>query len=68
MTTLQPHQQRIIEEKDELDTRLLKLADFIVHNPLFKALPEPERTRLYRQHTAMSIYSGILKERIEALE
>lgn len=66
MTKLQPHQQRVVDEKAELDAKLLKLADFIVLNPLFKQLPDPERARLHRQHAAMAIYSGILKERIEA--
>lgn len=66
MTTLYPLQQRVIDEKADLDAKIMKLADFIVQTPAFKELPVLERSRLHRQHMAMITYSGILKERIEA--
>lgn len=68
MTNLQPHQQRVIDEKAELDERIGKLREFICSSPIFKQLPDPERGRLYRQQTAMEAYSGVLGERIAAFE
>ena len=68
MTNLQPHQQRVIDEKAELDGRLGKLREFICSSPIFKQLPGPERGRLYRQQTAMEAYSDVLGERIAAFE
>lgn len=67
---LQPHQQRVVHEKAELDEKIDKLAGFIgtFDKPysLFAGLPEPERQRLYAQHRAMVTYSTILGERIAA--
>lgn len=65
--TMQPHQQRVIDEKAELDEKILKLSAFIdVANPIFASLPEAERGRLCVQADIMGQYSQILKERIEA--
>ncbi|KWZ53301.1 hypothetical protein WK57_30400 [Burkholderia ubonensis] len=70
MKTLQPHQQRVVDEKDALDDKIAKLAFFIGSfqkpNSVFAGLPEPERQRLYAQHRAMVTYSTILGERIAA--
>jgi hypothetical protein len=63
---MQPHQQRVIDEKTELDEKLSKLHDFIQDNPMFKTLPEDEQKRLGRQDFIMAEYSNILRERIEA--
>ena len=68
MNTLQPHQQRVVDEKADLDEKIVKLSDFILVNPLFNALPSPERGRMYRQHTAMRAYSAVLGERIEGFQ
>lgn len=67
---LQPHQQRVVEEKRELDERLAKLVDFIENNPTFKStvLIEAERNRLRRQRTKMEELSQILGERIAAFD
>lgn len=35
-----PYQQRVVEEKSELDEKLEKLRDFIFHNPVFRTLPD----------------------------
>jgi hypothetical protein len=59
-----PHQQRVLDEKRELDERLSKLDAFILDNPLFTKLPPDEQERLARQSKAMAVYSGILDERI----
>lgn len=62
--TVPPHQQRVIDEKRELDERLSKLDAFILDNPLYLQLSTDEQDRLSRQSKAMAAYSGILDERI----
>lgn len=62
-STLPPHQQRVLDEKQELDERLEKLLAF--HStPIFHGLPESEQSRLLSQGVAMRTYSKILGERI----
>jgi hypothetical protein len=61
-----PHQQRVIDEKAELDERREKLGVFIKENPIFQDLPAEERERLVRQESCMAEYSAILGERIAA--
>ncbi len=63
---LQPHQQRVVDEKTELDDKLTKLKAFIDGNPIFAGLPDDEKERLVRQHSCMTEYSEILGERIAA--
>lgn len=69
---LQPHQQRVVDEKAQNDDRLAKLAAFIdtfdKGFSMFASLPEPERMRLYAQHRVMKELSAILGERIAAFE
>ncbi|WP_082439562.1 Gp49 family protein [Massilia sp. WF1] len=64
-STLQPHQQRVVDEKCELDARLAKLVPFF-DTPIFAGLAEEEKQRLERQEDAMKAYSEILTERIAA--
>lgn len=63
--TLLPHQQRVVEESDQLLARLQKLTAFL-STPTFDALPKAERHLLVAQHTAMTQYGVILHERIAA--
>lgn len=63
---LPPHQQRVLDEKLELNERLSKLDAFILDNPLFMGLSGVEQERLARQSKAMAVYTGILDERIAA--
>jgi len=63
---MQPHQQRVVDEKTELDDKREKLGAFIQTNPIFGKLDEAERERLVRQHSCMTEYSDILGERIAA--
>lgn len=63
---LQPHQQRVVEEKAELDEKLDKLSEFIESSPVFKDLDHTERHRLLRQEGLMFGYSNVLGERIAA--
>lgn len=62
----QPHQQRVVDEKAELDDKRAKLSVFITENPLFHKLDRPEQGRLREQQDVMLHYSQILAERIEA--
>lgn len=66
MSTLQPYQQRVIDEKAALDANIAKLADFIVLSAAYKHLGSAEKGRIHRQHTHMRALSGVLGERIEA--
>lgn len=60
-----PHQQRVVEEKDDLDGKCNRLAGFI-SGDVFSNLDEAEKSRLNRQLVVMSSYSEILAERITA--
>jgi hypothetical protein len=62
---MQPFQQRVVDEKRELDKKLDSLHEFL-GTSLYKALSNAEQHRMARQHNAMCMYSGILAERIEA--
>lgn len=61
--SLQPHQQRVVDEKAQLDERLGKLVAFY-DTPIYASLDKAEQGRLMRQGQAMSEYSQILGERI----
>ncbi|CAB5675040.1 DUF2829 domain-containing protein [Comamonas aquatica] len=61
--TVPPHQQRVLDEKAELDERRGKLTAFY-STPTFHGLPESEQSRLLSQGAAMRSYSEILGERI----
>ena len=62
---MQPHQQRVADEKAELDDKLGKLKAFH-SSQLFAGLDEAERERLHRQAEVMDEYSRILGARISA--
>lgn len=62
---LPPHQQRVVDERRELDERRDKLSAFY-STPIFHGLPESEQSRLLSQGVAMRSYSEILGERIAA--
>lgn len=65
MSELLPHQQRVIDEKAELDTKLANLIPFLSSDTCH-SLPFDERGRLKRQSEIMVDYSKILGERIAA--
>lgn len=65
---MQPHQQRVVDEKAELDKKLTALDLFIETNAIFKKLDPAEQSRLKRQSNAMAEYSMILEERIAAFQ
>ena len=61
---MKDYQQRVVDEKIELDEKRQKLTAFY-STPMFHSLPESEQSRLLRQGVAMRTYSEILGERIE---
>jgi hypothetical protein len=61
-----PHQQRVVDEKAELDDKATKLSNFIGTNPMFASLDPAEQERMKEQCEIMWQYSEILGKRIEA--
>ncbi|MGV0856857.1 crAss001_48 related protein [Empedobacter brevis] len=59
-----PHQQRVLEERDELNDKYLKLLNFIHHNQLYKGLSGIEQLTLKKQLDHMSGYLAVLNTRI----
>ena len=64
VSDLPPHQQRVVDEKQDLDLRISRLDAFIERNPIFATVPEDEQARLKRQFDVMHELSSILGERI----
>jgi hypothetical protein len=67
---MQPHEKRVVTEKQELDEKLAKLKEFCFDpgSPTFSALPPQDRDLLEDQYTVMEKYSTILGERIQRLQ
>lgn len=64
---MQPHQQRVVEEKAALDEKIEKLQAFI-GSEQFAQVDRREQSRLSHQHSIMADYSAILHSRIAAWE
>lgn len=62
---LQPHQQRVVEEKADLDGRIERLHTF-TGSDLFRTLDLAEQHRLVRQLNLQRQLSAVLAERIAA--
>lgn len=62
---LQPHQERVVTEKRELDEKIEKLQAFF-GTDIYPTLDTAEQMRLQMQHHLMSGYSLVLQQRIEA--
>lgn len=60
---MQPHQQRVVDEKTELDVKRQKLGEF-KNTELFASLPWQEQELLNTQAHIMTMYSAVLGERI----
>ena len=60
---MKPFQQRVVDEKHELDIKIGKLADFL-KSELFGGLPADEKGRMMRQFVLMEMYSETLDKRI----
>lgn len=65
MSNLQPHQQRVVDEKEALDTKIAALNTFF-KGDVFSKIPKAEQDRLTLQHQVMQVYSTILAQRISA--
>jgi hypothetical protein len=63
---LRPHQQRVIHEKTDLDTKATALSKFIAESAIFPTLDAAEQDRLKEQCEVMWEYSEILGARIAA--
>lgn len=61
---MQPHQQRVVDEKNELGERLEKLLAFIGTDS-YKELPEKDKELLFFQSQIMEDYFEVLEQRIE---
>jgi hypothetical protein len=63
---MQAHEQRVVDEKQELDNRLEKLLSFIDagKGKIFSGLVDEERQRLTTQARIMKEYSDVLTDRI----
>jgi hypothetical protein len=62
---MQPHQHRVVTERDELADKMTKLNSFI-GGEIFNGLPAEERIRLAKQAEIMKDYLDILNDRINA--
>ena len=62
---MQPHQERVVTEKNELDDKRQQLTAFI-GGELYRTLDAVDQSRLNRQLEAMTLYANILGERIGA--
>lgn len=60
---LQPHQQRVVAECEQLADRIAKLETFM-HTDFYAGLPEEERELLKMQADAMVLYLGIINTRV----
>lgn len=64
--SLQPHQQRVVEEADLLEEKIRKLTAFVaVPNLVFDGLDRAEQRRLKMQYAVMGLYAEILQDRID---
>lgn len=63
---MQLHEERVVNEKRELDEKLAKLKSFCFSpgNPTFKELHSTDRDLLESQYSVMEQYSQILEKRI----
>ena len=61
---MQPHQQRVVEEYNELVEKTSKLGAFILDNPIYRSLEEDEQKDMKVQYDAMCVYTDALERRI----
>ena len=64
--TLNPHQQRVVDEKAEIDKKANALSQFIGLSPIFETIDADEQERMKLQNDVMWQYSEILGARIAA--
>lgn len=64
VSVLRPLQQRVLDEKQELDLRIIRLDEFIEHSPVLSKVPSDGQACLKRQLDVMHEISAVLGERI----
>lgn len=64
---MEQHQQRVIQEKVELDEKIEKLSNFLASHRTLEVNSE-ELWRLHDQCILMRLYSYVLKARISAFK
>ncbi len=62
---MKKYQKRVIEEKKELEKKVVKLVDFLYSD---HEIDPDEKTRLREQLSAMKDYLNVLIERIDNFE
>ena len=65
---LLPHQQRVVDEKLKLDTKITNLQKFIETNELFKDLHNAEKQDLIQQLNFEAIRLGVIAESVKEIE
>lgn len=63
-----PHQQRVVDEHAELETKRAALRSFLDTSDMYATLPVAEQARLHLQHAIMQDYSNVLALRISWFE
>lgn len=61
---MKPHQERVVQERKELEEKLQKLSAFISSSVEFQQLPADEKGRLLKQEGLMIDYRDVLSARI----
>ncbi len=61
---MQPHEQRVVDEKADLDVKLTALQKFIETSPIFQQLSALDKELLEDQAMHMFHYSNTLRLRI----
>jgi hypothetical protein len=61
---LEPHQQRVVDEKIELEDKFKKLDQFILDNQIFQSLSEEDQELMKEQRAFMEGYLIVLEKRI----
>lgn len=64
---MEPYQQRVIEEHDELNIKIVKLERFMA-SEAFTELPDWESELLNQQYLYMGYYLGVLSQRIRTFK
>lgn len=67
-TYLKPFQQRVVDEKRELDDKIQKLDVFVRNDTMFRSLSTLDQRLLREQLVVMHDYHRILGERIELFQ
>ena len=61
-----PHEQRVIDERDQLASMAVSLDNFINTNPIFPTLINREQILMKKQLYHMKKYQKILEDRINS--